>query len=161
MNQRTIIGWGFRTGGVLIGVPSLALTLVLGFDLLADGGTPAVSDTGHLPVGKYGLISLLVDGARGAGAAMRGSIAVMHGVARLAAVMAAAIAVFGALLFVVGGGIVHRAAWARVAAVIFSLAFLAAWWGVSNISHGAPLFASYAGMAIALWTLWVLCLRYA
>jgi hypothetical protein len=76
-NQRRIIGATFRAVGLAIGVPSLIALVGLAAADLTYRPLPAAETVHDLDIGTYGLVALLVDGARGVAATFGFAITAM------------------------------------------------------------------------------------
>src|SRR5512142_1947588 len=87
--HRDIVAWGFRIGGLLLGLPSLAALVAVLWARFAGGG-PQTDKGAYLDVGTYGIAGLLHNGATGVGRAfawlggiaswVEGALAVVLGV---------------------------------------------------------------------------------
>jgi hypothetical protein len=158
--HRPIVARGFRAVGLVIGLPSVVLFVVLAAATLTLR-LPPLDTSGPLDIGTYGLVALLVAGARGISSAFGFLIKAMDWAIALMAVVSLAVAVLGLFLFVVGRGLQRRAAWARVLGVLTLVSCLAVTLGaLSILPHGLLTF-DWLLIGVTLYSLWALVRRYA
>jgi len=158
INHRLIVGWCFRIGGWVVGLPSLvALAFVL-VNLFSP--TPAPDNSAYLDVGTYGIAGLLANGAHAVGNAFAWLGNVARWIAKAIAVALAAILLFALGLSVTGRGVLRHSSSARVLAVVLAFGFLLVWavalFGLARSAVALPT----AGIAVSLYALWVLGWRY-
>jgi hypothetical protein len=161
MDYRSIIAWQFRIGGLLLGLPALAILLKLGVDVWTVPPAPKIQPSQHLDVGTYGLVALLSDGAQGLGA-MLGVLGTLAGFAAIAIGVVAALALLlGTLLYFTGGGVGRGENWARIVAIMVSIVFFLFWSAMLFADQRGVVAVAGFGTAVALATLWILGWRYA
>jgi len=160
ISHRSIVSIGFKVSGVLMGAPAVAgcVALMVAAVQLHQAAKP---DGEHmLSVQSYGIAGLLTDAGVGLDH-MFGFLAGLAGwLATGLAVAALMIALWAALLYLIGLGVGRAALWARIVGGVFALGLaLASLLAVTSLPPrliALPLPA----MAIALYTLWTLIWRF-
>jgi hypothetical protein len=157
-NHRLIVGRGFRIGGWLVGLPSLAALLLICASLFLLHPEPDKSS--YLDVGKYGIAGLLANGARGVGQmfAWLGGLAIW--LEEAIAIGLAAMVIFAASLYFTGRGIDRHSALARISAFGTALVFLLFWLVVLLSLSRNAMAVPAVGVVASVYTIWVLGWRY-
>jgi hypothetical protein len=158
-NHRVIVGRGFRVGGWMLGVPSLAALLLICTSLFFFRPTP--DHSGYLDIGTYGIAGLLANGARGVGKAFEWFGGIATWIEEALAIGLLAAVLFAVMLVFTGRGIAHHSAPARIVALALSAVFLLFWLLVLlSLPRGAMLVPA-AGIGASFYAIWVLGWRYA
>ena len=158
VNHRIIVGYGFRIGGSLIGLPSLVMLLLICVSLF--GGHAQADKSSYLDVGTYGIAGLLTNGAHAVGAVFAWLGGIAAWIEKALAVGFIALIVFAAGLYVTGKGIARHSAGARIAAFAITLVFLCFWVVLLLSLSRDALVMPAIGVAVSLYALWVLGWRY-
>ena len=163
-----IVANGFRAVGLLLAVPSLLVCLwitwiLIQIALMKTGKPAADSEALNMTaadISKYGLIGLLMLGAKAAVKSMELVSGLALWALRAIDVVAAILTLIGASSFLTGRGLILHAAWARIAAgLIASFFLLASFLALTSMRRGANLIA-LAPIAVSLYMLWVLTRRF-
>jgi hypothetical protein len=154
-----VIATGFRLTGALLGAASIAALFDLARTALMLRRLPPPDTSAPLDIGTYGLVGLLHNGARGVGKVL---FALLSGpgvwLVTLLAIAALLSVLFALLLYLTGRGIGHHAMWARITAILMSIALAAASCAIMRRGETAPL--ALLPAALSLYTLWVLIWRF-
>lgn len=161
-SQSVIVAYGFRALGLLIGVPSLLVLFDLVVNLFVlNTPMPQPDNSPPLDVQKYGIVALLSYGARGVGAMFGALGALAEWVAQLLAMALFFVVLFALLLYFTGRGIAHHASWARVMGIAISVLVLIGWTSALSVLSREGIVVACVGIAVSLYTIWVLGWRYA
>lgn len=158
-NHRPIVAKGFRAAGLVVGVPSLILFVALAPAVLTARLPPADA-SGPVDIGTYGLVGLLVAGARGVGGALRFFIGAMDWAMTLLAAASLAAALLGLFLFVIGRGLQRRAMWARILGVLTLTSCLVVTLMALAVLPHALLTVDWLLIGVVLYSLWALVRRF-
>jgi hypothetical protein len=115
--HRPIVATSFRAAGLVIGIPSVALFVVLVAAILSLR-LPPLETSGPVDIGTYGLVGLLLIAARGIAGVLGFFISALDWAVTLLAAVSFAAALFGLCVFAIGRGLERRAMWARVLGVL-------------------------------------------
>jgi len=150
------VAWGFRIGGLLLGLPSLAgfvLVLVARF----SGGGPPTDDGKYLDVGTYGIAGLIHNGATGVGRAFAWLGGIASWVEGALAVVLGVLVIAGVALFFIGRGIARHAAGAGAFGIVLSVVFALVWAVVLlSVNRNAAMAVPALGLAMSLYAVWAL-----
>jgi hypothetical protein len=161
-NQSAIVAYGFRILGLLMGVPSFLVLLDLVVNLFVlKTPAPQPDNSAPLDVQKYGIVALLDYGARGMGAMFGAFAAMAEWVAQLVVVALFFVVLFALLLYFTGRGIAHHATWARVMGIAICMLVLIGWTSALSVLSREGIAVACVGIAVSLYTIWVLGWRYA
>jgi hypothetical protein len=158
-----LVAFWFRLAGWVIGVPSL-LTLA------SSGGTwlamrlsapPPTTPSPPPDIGRDGAVAILEYGARGVGAMLEFIATIGEAVIGAITVASLVTGLLALLLYAVGRGIDHHSMLARIAAILISLGFLLCALMITTSAPGLWRLVALPPLAISLYALWVLCLRFA
>jgi hypothetical protein len=157
-NHRAIVARGFRIGGWVLGVPSLAALAAICINLFLL--RPAPNKSSDLAIGTYGIAGLLANGARGIGRLFDwlGSIATWIEEALAIGLIGAVL--FAVMLYSVSRGIERHSATARIVAFVVSCVFLLFWLALMFFLPREVLALAGLGVGLSLYTIWVLGWRY-
>lgn len=158
--HRVLIARAFQIVGLGTALPSAVMALTMGVAAFMVATPPAARKPDYISVTTYGLVGLLTNAMSGAGEVL----SFLNGLAvwafGLIAALALVAALFGGLLFRVGQGLDGSALWARLLAgammVALSLVSLPAFF----VFRGAGRLACLAALAVSIYGLWVLSVRY-
>jgi hypothetical protein len=161
-NQSVIVAVGFRVFSLLLGVPSFVVLIDIVVNLFVlKTPMPQPDNSAPLDVQKYGVVALLDYGARGIGAMFGAFSALAVWVAQLFAALLFVVVLFALLLYFTGRGIAHHAMWARVMGMLICVALLLACVGLLSVTDRTATAVVCMGIAVSLYTIWVLGWRYA
>jgi hypothetical protein len=156
-----IVATAFRVSGIVIAIASLVALGDLAETALVMRKTPPPDSGAPLDIGTYGLVGLMSNAARGVGH-------VLHALAGVASVILAVLAIvsilalaFGVLVYLTGRGIIHHATWARISAIVMSLALALASCAVMAVMRRDHAPFAALPVALSLYTLWVMIWRFA
>ena len=158
-NHRVIIGRGFRTGGWVLGAPSLVALLSVCASLFFLRAAPDTSS--YLDIGKYGIAGLLANSARGIGQIFGwlGNIGTWF--EEVLAIVLLGAVLLAVVLYITGKGLERRSAAARIAAFLLALVFLGLWLVVLLSLPRASMALPGLAVCVSLYVIWVLGWRYA
>ena len=162
-----IVAGEFRVFGLLFGVPSLA-TFGLAIYSAIDLGSvpvPPPDKSDYLDVGTYGLTGLLVNGGEAIGTGLGKLLELLSSAAPwiigALAMESLAMTLFAVLLYFTGQGIGRSATWARIVGILLTTGSMIVFIGMLVILPQGLMLLACLPMALSLYTLWVLCRRYA
>ena len=156
VRHRYVVAAAFRGIGFLIGVPSLVLLVVSAPVALTSGHVPMADTSEAIDIHTYGLVALLVMGARGVASVFGLAIAALDWAVRLLAVLALICTMGGVLLYLIGRGLQRRAVSARALAMLVVIGCAAITLAaLSVLPRNLMLFdwLLTGGMAYSLWVL--------
>ena len=143
----------------MLGLPSLVALLVICVSLFLLHPEPDKSS--YLDVGTYGIAGLLANGARGVGQVFAWLGGIAAWIEEAIAVGLIAAVLFAAGLYFTGTGIRRHSAPARIVAFAIALVFLFFWLVVLLSLSRSAMAVPVMGVAVSLYTIWVLGWRYA
>ncbi len=158
-NHRVIVARGFRIGGWMLGVPSLAALVAVCVSLFSP--RPAADNSAYLDIGTYGIAGLLADGARGVGNLFAWLGGVGSWIEEAIAIGLLGIVLSAAVLYFTGRGIERHSTPARIVALAIAFVFLLFWLVVLLCLPRNTMALPGLGVGVSLYALWVLCWRYA
>src|SRR5437773_475053 len=120
-----ILGRGFRVGGWMLGLPSLAALLLICPSLFFL--RPAPDRSSYLDIGTYGIAGLLANGARGLGKLFEWLGGVATWIEEALAIGLVGAVLFAMVLVFTGRGIARHSSRARIVAFALSVVFLLFW----------------------------------
>jgi hypothetical protein len=158
--HRTIVAWGFKLTGLLVGVPSAGACGLMTIESMRAHQAAAPDDAHMISVHTYGIAGLLTDAGVGFDrlfGALAGLAAWAFGVLAVAALIAA---LWAALIYLIGRGVGRGATWARIAGGAFTLGLaLVSFLAITSLPHRLMI-APLPLLALALYTLWTLIWRF-
>lgn len=157
-NHRDIVAWGFRIGGWVLGVPSLVAVVTVAVGLFVPG--PARDKSPYLNVQTYGLVGLLTNGAKGVARMFGWLGGFLSWIEWALAIGFSASLVLAVILYFTGRGIARHSSGAGVVGIGLSVIFLLVWLTIlMSLQRGGAMAVPAAGMALSLYTIWVLIWR--
>lgn len=158
--HRLIVARGFRVAGWILGLPCLALLVMLCIDLVAlHQGVPPDSSQ-PLDVQTYGLIARLSDAMRGLGAMFGVFGAIVGWFMVLLAVVLFVLTLLAIAMVITGRGIQKSATWARVVAILICVGFLVAWLAALAVLPGYWIAIAFIAIGILVYLFWVMIWRF-
>jgi hypothetical protein len=154
-----VVGWSFRLGGWIVGLPSLLALAMVCASLISSTAGP--DNSSYLNIGVYGIAGLLANGAHAVSNMFAWLGNVARWIAEVIAVGLAAILLFAAGLSVTGKGVLRHSESARIVAFVLALVFLLAWAVALFALPRSAMILPVAGVAFSLYAIWVLGWRYA
>lgn len=158
-NHRVIVGRGFRVGGWMLGVPSIAGLLLVCTSLFFAGAKP--DNSPYLDVGTYGIAGILANSARGVGKVFGWFGAIATWIEEALALGLVAAILFSLVLYATGKGVARRSAPARAVGLALSASFLVFWLIVLLSLSRSAMLVPAAGVAASVYAIWALGWHYA
>jgi hypothetical protein len=145
----------------VIGVPSLLTLLSLGGSFFALGQSIPQDPSESLDIKTYGLVALLALGAD----ALAKTLYFLAGLALWIVVAVAFLSlltlILAVILYATGRGIGHHATWARIVGGLIAVGLLLCSLGLLAVLSRDLALIACLPIALSLYTLWVLCWRFA
>jgi hypothetical protein len=158
--HRLIVARGFRVAGWILGLPCLALLVMLCIDLVGLHQDVAPDTSQPLDVQTYGLIALLSDAMRGLGAMFGVFGAVVGWLMVLLAVASLVLTLLAIAMVIAGRGIQKGAMWGRVVAILVCASFLVIWLAALAVLPGYWIAIPYVAIGILVYVFWVMIWRF-